>query len=357
MKVVPVGGQSQSAAQTQNMPQDIRQKAIEAFMKPQGQSQQVAAQTEQPMVKDANNVSPEELSAISKSTDSKTPDEGAPMPSEPAAAVEDTSQQAPAKEPDPAVSRQFAQLARQEKALRAKAQAQEQALKAREAALAAKEAELAAKQPDLSKFVPKDRLVNDALTVLAEAGISYDSLTQQLIDQQQYRVDPRVQAHIQKLESQLQKLEQAAEEGRKSQAQAQQDAYNSAVKQLKIDAKRMVDSDPSFETIKVTNSVQDVVDLITETYKKDGVLMTVEEAAKEVEDYLVEEASKLARIKKIQQRLQAQSTEKQTATAQKPVEQTGTKQPQMKTLTNTVGSQRQLSARERAVMALNGNKS
>jgi hypothetical protein len=70
-----------------------------------------------------------------------------------------------------------------------------------------------------------------------------------------------------------------------------------------------------------------------------------------VEDYLVDEAVKLANIGKIKKRLSTApavpaKTEKQTPT---------NKQPQtMKTLTNATASTRQLSARERALLAFKG---
>ena len=68
-----------------------------------------------------NNISPEEMSAIQ------------PQTQETQEVVQETVQE-PAKEEkpqiDPRVSKQFAQLARQEKALRAKVQQQEQAFKA-----------------------------------------------------------------------------------------------------------------------------------------------------------------------------------------------------------------------------------
>lgn len=108
--------------------------------------------------------------------------------------------------------------------------------------------------------------------------------------------------------------------------------------------------DPYFETIKQTNSVSDVVDLITATYEKDGILLSVEEAAKEVEDYLVDEAMKLTRIGKIKQRLAASTTAK-VSQEQTPAPK---KQTQMKTLTNAASTTRQLSAKERAILAFRG---
>ena len=128
----------------------------------------------------------------------------------------------------------------------------------------------------------------------------------------------------------------------------QTDAYKQAITQIRSDTKKLVTASEEFEAIANTNSVDDVVELIERTFKQDGTLLTVEEAAKQVEDYLVEEAFKLTKLKKIQQRL---------ATAQKPAEPKlePTKQPQtMKTLTNAVSSPGKLSVRERAIAAFKG---
>jgi hypothetical protein len=68
-----------------------------------------------------------------------------------------------------------------------------------------------------------------------------------------------------------------------------------------------------------------------------------------VEDYLVEEALKVAKISKISKKLQPAAQP-----AAEPI-----KQPAAKTLTNAMGTNRPLSAKERAVLAFEGklNKS
>jgi hypothetical protein len=120
------------------------------------------------------------------------------------------------------------------------------------------------------------------------------------------------------------------------------------MKQIRNDVNMLVKHDPQFETIKATNSIGDVVELIEKTFNEDGVLLTVEEAAQQVESYLVDEAIKLARLAKIQQKL-APAPKAEASKA------TGTPEKQsMKTLTNSVNSSRTLSARERAILAMQG---
>lgn len=258
---------------------------------------------------------------------------------------------------DPALSSQYAALARREKALRAQAMKQEQAIKSREAALAAREAELAAKgeakPADYSNYISKDLLKQDALRALADANVSYEELTQQILNQG--TMDPRTDSLLRNMEAKIAKLEtQLADADKKSQEAKTQD-YQAAIKQITSDVKSLVITDPNFEMIKLTGSYKDVVDLIEAKFKQDGTIISNEEAAQQVEDYLVEEAERLARASKIQKRLQPQSSKQATsAPVQQPVQKQQTQPQPMKTLTNANSAQPKLSARERAILAARG---
>lgn len=315
-------------------------RAIAAF----NQSQQ----TTQPVVQNQTRVSAEEMTAIQPQVRQDESIEATQEVPEVVATTETKTQE------DPVLSRQFAQLARQEKALRAKVQQQEQQYKAREAALQAREAALTSEpKTDMTKYISRDHLKQDALTALAEAGVSYEELTQQIISQQP--VDPRLKNTINQLQQQIQELKAANEEARKSQVDNQTQAYQAAVKQIRTDVNQLVHTDPNFETIKATKSAKDVVDLIEQTYHKDGVLLSVEEAATQVEDYLVEEGAKLAQIDKIKKRMmQAVAPKASSSTAQTPAAKSQQQQQPMKTLTNAASSTRQLSAKERAILAFKG---
>lgn len=257
------------------------------------------------------------------------------------------------KSETPSVSSQMQILARKERALRAKAQQQDQAFKAREAELARREKELADKgqtqQWDPTQYVPKSRLKQETLQVLAEEGMSYDDLVAQLVNQQP--ANPRYEALLNKQNEQIQKLTAQLEAQQKAAQEAQDVQYKAAIKQIETDVMNQVRKDPNFETIRHTRSQKDVVELIERTFKEEGYIMSVEDACLEVENYLVDEASKLARIDKIQKRIAPKP-------AAQPPSQTQTPAPQqkqtMKTLTNQVGSTRKLTARERAIRRAEG---
>lgn len=363
MKVVPTSPAAQPTGQSQA--QSSRDRAISAFMQGGGQ---------QP-VQNQNAIAPEEMGALQqnrierKEEDEDDHKEETPEVVEMAAETPETPQVEPtAEEPkesevkDPALSRQFAQLARQERAMRAKAQQQEQVLAQREAALKAREAELAAKDQEYrSGYISKQQLKQNALAVLEAEGITYDDITQQALNPQ--TIHPMVQQTIETLKAEIAELKKASETAQKSQTEAQENQYKAAIKQIETKVSNLVNKDPAFETIKATNSIKDVVDLIEQTYKEDGILLTEEEAAQQVEDYLVEEAMKLAKLQKIQKRLQpapASTTPAEVKAAAQTLaahaKQAKQTQP-MKTLTNASSvPARQMTARERAIAAFKGEK-
>lgn len=353
MKIQPIATPS-AVQQAPSNAQSARSAAINAFM---GSQPAPAAQTE--AVANPNNVSPEELSAIKSPEQPEEVPEVSDKQADNSEVTEPTDEAT--KPEDTALSRQFAKLAQQEKQLRAKAAQQDQAFKAREAELAAREAKLNQQQPtqmDQSKYVSLEDLKYNALGVLEKAGVSYEELTQQLLNPVQ--TDPRVQATISKLEAKIAELEQQTKTTKTTYEQQQEQAYKAAVKQIETDVTNLVNKDPSYEAIKHAGAYKDVVDLIEQTYHKDGYLMSVEEASQAVEDYLVEQYTKFSNIGKVKQKIAQANTSKavQSTSEQKQEaapQQTPKSQP-MKTLTNNNSSTRQLSARERALLAFKGEK-
>ncbi len=340
MKIVPVSSPHTIAAPisggTTEASSAARDRAIAAAI---GQQQAPVNQ---------NKVSVEELGAVTVATQEAKPTEIAPLEEKTTQEATETVQP-PAQ--DPALQRQFAQLARQERALRAKAQQQETQLRQREEAIKARESELTAKDNQYRDgYISRERLKQDALAVMEAEGISYDELTQQVISRQP--TDPRVTNTISRLEAKIAQLEEKATADQKATNEQATANYQAAVKQITQDAKDLVKSDPEFEAIRATGTVRDVVELITKTHAATGKVLSVEEAAKMVEAEIIEEGLKLTRIEKIKQRMNQPNASANTST-QKTQAQAQT-QTQMKTLTNAASSSRQLTARERAVLAFKG---
>lgn len=301
-------------------------------------------QSAQAPVSNPSQVSPEELSAVRQGQNSTIE----------VASSEEAPQNPPAKAPpeETQLSAQYAQLARKEKALRTQAmqmKQQTEAFAAREAAIKAKESELQGN----GNFIPKERLTADTLRVLEEAGIDYEQVTQMMLNAPSQEARQQAQV-IAKLEAKLAALEEGQNKVTKSFEDNQKNQYTQAVTQIRNEAKHSVYTNADYETIKETNSVEDVVELITKTFEADGVLLTVEEACKAVEEHLYEEAFKLTKLSKIQKRLNSAAGATAPATTSgKQADATG-KQSAMTTLTNKVGSSRPLSARERGILAFKG---
>lgn len=327
-------------------------KAVQAFMGNQAAPAPAAAEAnpQAPIPVNPNQVAPEDVSAITP----QVPEANIVASTD---SVEETTtpQEAPKDRQEDRqkteTSNEFQVLARKERQLRAKFQQEQQALKAKEASFNTEKAALEARIKELeANSISKQRLKERTYEVLTDEGISYDELTQQAIDSQSR--NPHYDSYISKLEAKIQALEDKTTQAEKSQAEAQSNQYKAAVKQIETDVITLVKTDPTFETIKATRSVRDVVELIEQTFKEEGRLLSVEEACQEVEDYLVDEATKLASLDKIKRRLAPKPAAQGQADKQTP-KQPAQPQP-MKTLTNATSSSRTLSAKERAILAFKG---
>lgn len=328
-------------------PEHVRTaKAVEAFNKGQSSYDKLAptqGQAQETAVANPSNVSVEELSAVQAPQATEISDNPTEL------SAEDTSDTQAESKPDPELERRFQKIAQQERALRAKIQQQNIKLKQREAELQKREEALkqTTQAPDLSNYIAKDRIKADALGVLEEAGVSFDEFTNQALNRQP--TDPRVLNTINKLNEKIDRLEQEAQANKAAQIDQQKQSYQAAIKQIKSDATALVNSDPEFETVKVMGAINDVVELIEKEFEATGNVLSVEEAAKEVENYLVEEGMKITQIEKIRKRMAASN-----ASQLKPEKKTQpTPQPQ-RTLTNATSSSRPLTAKERAILAFEG---
>lgn len=348
MKITPSAGptptRGEYSGNSASSPADAARARAIAMIQgnaPQSQTQASPAPAEVVQAQANSNV-PEQNQGQSTDIDESTP--------VPVAAI-------PAKTEEP-ISSQYAVLARKEKAFRAKVQAQEQQLQAERQALAAAKAEIEAQKTSYEKdYIPKQRLNEDTVQALLEAGISYDQITSQFLQQASNPTDPRVSAEIKALRAELAALKGETESTKKSIVDTQQANYNEALNTMKSDARRLVKEFPEeYQAIKETDSTQDVVDLIVKTYEEDKELMTVEEAAAMVEQELVERISKYAQLSKIQQKIkQGQPSPAPQNTVPQQTAPQGTRQQQpAKTLTNNLGGARQLTTRERAILAFEG---
>lgn len=233
------------------------------------------------------------------------------------------------------LSPKFAQLARKERELRQRYQK----IKAQEEAFVTKENEYK------NNYIPKSQLTKENfLNLAAEAGLSNEQIIDMVLNGPK-QSDPTITA----LEKKLEALEAKQTQAQKNAEEQQTKQYQQAVQQIRNETKVLVDGDERFDTIKETDSYEAVVTLIEETYKSDGIIMKVDEAAKQVEEYLVSEALKMAKLKKVQAGLLPAAP---AATQQGPLKQQ--QQQQTRTLTNaaTTMPTKPMSPRERRERAI-----
>ncbi len=179
-----------------------------------------------------------------------------------------------------------------------------------------------------TNYIQKQRLMDDPLSVLNEAGVSYDKLTEMLLSQPNAN-DPATKAILGKLRALEEK--QAAAEKQQQDAQTQQ--YQQAVKQIGNEIKLLVDGSGEFETIKELGLHDAVTELIEQTFSTEGYLMDIQEAATQVENHLLEEAVRMSQLKKVQSRLTPKAPE---ATAAPVAQKTQTAAPALRTITNNL---------------------
>lgn len=194
-----------------------------------------------------------------------------------------------------------------------------------------------------TEYIRKSDLVSRPLDVLSEAGINED----RLVELQVNRVNPDPnQALLTKIAQLEERLASVDEQFTKRDTQQ----YDAAVNQIRRDAKLVVDSDPTFETIKSEGATEEIVELVKRVFNEEGTILSVEEAAGLVEEKLLnrkfEDYQRLSQLSKIKSRL-APPAEPAEAN---PVPQHT--QNQTTTLTRTGASERPLTARERGILAI-----
>ncbi len=172
------------------------------------------------------------------------------------------------------LSPQLTALARKQQKLQAEIQAQRD----REAAWTAKEAD----------YVPKSSLQAKAKQNVNEAlqealGMDYEAITQLVLSQGQ-DADP-----LGELRSEVQQMKKSQEENVNKQ-------YEATLKQYRAEAESLISSDPkAFHFINKGKHQDVVVQHIVETWEENpDKILTVEQAAKEVEEFLRADAKEKA---------------------------------------------------------------
>lgn len=234
------------------------------------------------------------------------------------------------------LSPQFAALARAKRALQVK----EKDLLAREAALA--------KPPETTGMYSLDQIKAERLRILREAGVTNEMLTEDILrESQDYGPG------FSELDAKVEGLKKGLEDRDKALAEREQAAEKQVLAQIDRDVQTLIAEGDEYEAVREAGYGPQVTKLIHRTFQKTGELLDVTTAAALLENELIEDGLKYARLSKIQSRLGATKAAETPAPAQAKSGQTPTKV--MRTLTNRDGSSSLPMTRiQRAIAAAEG---
>lgn len=151
-----------------------------------------------------------------------------------------------------------------------------------------------------NSYIPKDQFSKDPWGTLQQAGVTYDQLVAQVLNQPANT--PEAQAQV-KIQAELAEIKAAQLKVQEDMTAREKQQYEQAINVIRQDVKAIVETDPNYETIKESGSVEAVVKLIEKTHEEDGRILSVEEAAKIVEEYLIEESIKVANYRKVREKI------------------------------------------------------
>jgi len=261
-----------------------------------------------------------------------------PIAEETQSTINDTVEQTQETEETRPLSPQFAALAKAKRALQVK-----------EREIAQREEALKTQSPAGNDDF-KARLKANPMSVLLEEGVTYEQLTNEILAQQSAPLDPqKLRAEIK--QEILQELE--GQFSSRDQLQEQQ-----VLSEIEREVQSLVKSDAdTYEVIRESGAQRDVVNLIHKIYKEGwpdkgyepGFVLDERTAADIVENYLIEENLRFARLKKVQSRL----TPQQELVAQIPTQPKANTKI-MRTLTNRDSAMPNMDRRQRAIMAMQG---
>lgn len=207
---------------------------------------------------------------------------------------------------------------------------QRRALQVKEREIAQREAMLS--QPTSQGWIDPAKLQSDPLSVLLESGVTYDQLTEAILSSQGNQ-------EINSLKAEIKALQEGVDK-RFTDYTSQQEQQ--ILSEMKREAE-MLAKDDSFEMVRHTNSIPDVMELIDRTYKATGEVLDVAEAMRLVEDHLVEETLKIASLKKVKERI--------TTPPSSPMAKS---EPAMRTLTSRDNARVVQDRKARALAAFHG---
>lgn len=261
-------------------------------------------------------------SNLSDAFHEKAEAEGEAQVEQPEAATEETAE-------DKEFASKFAALSRRDKEIRQKEKELESKLAEFEERMKSFEQKQEPEVEETPEIPLEYRLRKDPINTLAELGLSYDKLTELALNDGKLTTDMQMDLMRREIDekygSELQALkEELAEKERKAEEQKYEEVINGFMNELTS----YVNSNDKYEMIKANDAVDLVYNVIEQHHQETGRILSNEEAADQVEEYLFEEAKKLLESNKLKGLYQQA----------KPTEEKQERQPSP-TLSNELGTQ------------------
>jgi hypothetical protein len=173
----------------------------------------------------------------------------------------------------------------------------EQAQRQREQAFKQKEEQLAAKLADAEKYIQlKAKLAAKDFSAVEELGVNYDEFLKHELAKQTKNTPE---------EQRFKKVEEELASFKKQQEEQVIKDYQDNQALWKAEIKKVVGENPDFSTIKDMDAFDVVLQHVNDSFDEDGVELTVEQAAKDIEAALVARAEKWSGVTKIKNKQQA----------------------------------------------------
>lgn len=233
-------------------------------------------------------------------------------------------------------------------------------LKQRRALQAEKSAFEAEKQAFAQKAQPPkdvqdllERMKARPLGFMIENGIAtYDQLTQEVMRDMEGGTPALTKVEAE-LRSEIKGLKEALDQQTKTQNDAWTQQQENALNEMQAQADQIIASDDAYQSIREANANQDVKELIKAVLIDEKKTLSVKEALDIIENDLIDEGLKFARLKKVQERVNPAPPPQKI----QPTEtQDGVRRQTMRTLTNRDIVTSIPSRRERAMAAAQGKK-
>jgi len=171
----------------------------------------------------------------------------------------------------------------------------EQAQRAREKEFADKERTFAEKMADAEKYrVLTEKLKNKDYSAVDELGLQYEEIVKHELNKEASK-DP-AQDRVRKVEEELAALKKQREEDEVNTYKANQALW-------KQEIVKVVAENDDFSTIRDLGQEDAVLQHINDSFEEDNTELTVEQAAKEIEEVLFARAEKFASVTKLKNKV------------------------------------------------------